>query len=190
MTITLRELAELVEGRLVGDGEITISGAAILRDARRGDITLADNAKLAPQLAGCQASAAVVNAKVVPHALPHIAVDDVHRSFAKILTHLRPQRTNLANGIDPSAHADATAIVAATAYIGPSAQVGPRVILGENVSVGARCVIHGGAHVMAGSHIADDCEIFPNVVLYENTILGPRVVFHAGSVIGAYGFGY
>lgn len=190
MTITLRELADLVDGRLVGDGGVAISGAAILRDAQPGDITLADNPKLAPQLASCQASAAVVNAKVIPQALPHIAVDDVHRSFAKILTHLRPQRTNLASGIDPSAHVDVTAIVAASAYVGPGAQVGPRVILGENVSIGARCTIHGGAHVMAGSHIADDCEIFPNVVLYDNTILGPRVVIHAGSVIGAYGFGY
>lgn len=190
MTITLRELAELVDGRLVGDGEVAISGAAILRDAQDGDITLADNVKLAPQLANCHASAAVVNAQVIPRQIPYIAVDDVHRSFAKILTHLRPGRTNLTSGIDPAAHVDITAIIAPTAYVGPGTTIGPRAIVGDNVSIGARCTIHGGAHVMAGSHLADDCEVFPNVVLYDNTILHPRVVIHAGSVIGAYGFGY
>lgn len=190
MTITLRELAELVDGRLVGDGCVAISGAAILRDARPGDITLADNAKLSPQLASCAASAAVVNSKVQPQALPFIAVDDVHRSFAKILTHLRPARANLASGIDPTAQVDPSAIVSPTAYVGPGARIGPRVILGDNVSIGARTVVHGGAQTMSACHIGDDCEVFPNVVLYENTILGPRVVIHAGSIIGAYGFGY
>ena len=42
MFVTLRELAELVGGRLVGDGELLISGAATIRDARQGEITLAD----------------------------------------------------------------------------------------------------------------------------------------------------
>jgi UDP-3-O-[3-hydroxymyristoyl] glucosamine N-acyltransferase len=190
MTITLREIAQLIDGRLEGDGTLAITGAAILRDAQAGDITLADHPKLAPQLAASRASAAIVSRAFTPSGLPYIAVDNVHRSFAEVLTRLRPQRTNLVSGIDPRAQVDASAIVSSTAYIGPGAQIGPRAIVGDHASIGARTVLHGGVNVMAGCHLADDCEIFPNVVLYENTMLGPRVTIHSGSVIGAYGFGY
>jgi len=190
MTITLREIAQLVDGRLAGDPAVAISGAAIIRDAQPGDITLADHPKLAPQLAASRASAAIVSAKFTPQGLPYIAVNDVHGSFAKVLARLRPQRTNLANGIDRTAEVDVSAIIPESAYVGRGAKIGPRVILGENVLIGAGAVVHGGVHVMAGCHVGDHCELFPNVVLYENTVLGPRVIIHAGSVIGAYGFGY
>ena len=190
MTITLREIAQLVDGRLQGDGALAISGAAIIRDAQPGDITLADNPKLAPLLASSRASAAIVSSSFEPQGLPYIAVDDVHRSFAKVLTHLRPERRNDSNGVDIKAQVDVSAIIAESAYIGPGAKIGPRVILGDNVTIGARSVIHGGVHIMAGSRIGEDCELFPNVVLYESTVLGNRVMIHATSVIGAYGFGY
>lgn len=190
MTITLRDLAQLVGGRLEGDGALSIAGAAIIRDAQPGDITLADHPKLAPQLANSRASAAIVNGNFSPKNLPFIAVDDVHRSFAKVIAHLRPRRTNPTCGIDPRAQVDASAIISPTAYIGPAAHVAARAVIGENARIGARAVIHAGVQVMADCHIGEECELFPNVVLYENTILGPRVTIHAGCVIGAYGFGY
>lgn len=190
MTTTLRELAELVGGRLVGDGDLTITGAAILRDALPGEITLADNARLAPQLAASQASAVIVNQQFAPQGIAHITVADARRSFAQMVTHLRPPRTNLTCGIDPAAIAHPSAFVADTAFVGAGARIGPRAFVGEHASIGAGCVLHGGAQVMAGCQLGDNCELFPNVVLYDNTILGPRVVIHAGAVLGAYGFGY
>jgi UDP-3-O-[3-hydroxymyristoyl] glucosamine N-acyltransferase len=190
MTTTLGELAELVGGRLVGDGDLEISGAAILRDAQAGDITLADHARLAPQLATSQAAAALVSLQFIPQGLPHIVVDDARRAFATIVTRLRSPRTNVICGIDPTAIVDSTAIVAASAFVGPAARIGPRAVIGDHVSIGARSILHGGVQVMQGTRIAEDCELFPNVVLYENTLLGPRVIIHAGSVLGAYGFGY
>jgi UDP-3-O-[3-hydroxymyristoyl] glucosamine N-acyltransferase len=190
MTITLREIAQLVDGRLQGDGGLAISGAAIIRDAQPGDITLADHPKLAPLLESSRASAAIVASSVRPRNIPFVAVDDVHRSFAKVISLLRSPSSNAASGIDPTAQIDISAIVAGSAYVGAGAKIGPRVIVGENATIGARSVIHGGVHIMAGSRLGSDCELFPNVVLYENSMLGDRVVVHAACVIGAYGFGY
>jgi UDP-3-O-[3-hydroxymyristoyl] glucosamine N-acyltransferase len=189
MTITLRELAELVDGRLEGDGSLPISGAAIIRDAFPGDITLADHPKLAPQLAASRAAAAIVGLNFIPDNLPYIAVDDVHGSFARVVQAFRTKYAH-DSGIDPTADVDISAIISPTAEIGPGAKIGPRVIVGDDVTIGAGTVLHGGVHVMAGCRIAENCELFPNVVLYDNTILEDRVVIHAGSVIGAYGFGY
>jgi UDP-3-O-[3-hydroxymyristoyl] glucosamine N-acyltransferase len=190
MTITLREIAQLVGGRLEGDGTLAICGAAIIRDAQPGDITLADNPKLAPQLAASSATAALVSSAFAPIGMPFIAVDDVHGSFAKVLKHLRPERRNEAKGVDRKAEVDVSAILAESTLVGPGAKIGPRVVLGDNVTIGSGAIIHGGVSIMAGCHVGADCELFPNVVLYENTVLGDRVTVHAGSVIGAYGFGY
>ena len=42
MRTTLREIARLVDGRLSGNGDAVITGAATIRDSRPGDITLAE----------------------------------------------------------------------------------------------------------------------------------------------------
>src|SRR5688500_9213308 len=60
MDLALGDLANLVGGQLNGDAFIPISGAAIIRDANSGDITLADKAQLANQLAECRAAAVLV----------------------------------------------------------------------------------------------------------------------------------
>ena len=190
MTITLCQLAQLVEGQLLGDGDLAITGASIIRDAQPGEITLADNSKLAPQLAASRASAAVVTSKFIPSGLPCVVVDDVRAAFVSMLIHLRPPRKNSVTGIHPQAEVDFTAVISPSAYIGPGAKIGPRVIVGENVSIGGGCVLHGGVQIMAGCQLGEDCELLPNVVLYENSVLGQRVLIHAGTVVGAYGFGY
>lgn len=55
MDLALGDIANLVGGQLNGDAAIPISGAAIIRDANVGDITLADKPQLANQLADCRA---------------------------------------------------------------------------------------------------------------------------------------
>lgn len=184
MFVTLRELAELVGGRLVGDAGLLISGAATIRDARPGEITLADRAKLAPQLAQSAASAVIVSEKFTPDGLPHICVPDVHAAFALVVQRFRPQRKPQAAGVSPHA------IVAPTARLAPDVVVHPGAYVADDVEVGPRSVIHSGARVLPGCKLGADVVIFPNVVLYEETIIGDRCLIHAGAVLGAYGFGY
>ena len=50
MQATLAELAALVGGQIVGDGDLVIRGAASLRDAQPGQITLVDRAGEEPSL--------------------------------------------------------------------------------------------------------------------------------------------
>ncbi len=188
--MTLREIADLVQGVLVGDPSLVISGGAILRDAQVGEISLAESAKLVPQVEASQASAVLVNGSYSPHNLPHIVVENVHAAFALVIQKLRPSRVNMKCGIDPTAQIHPTAIVAETAYVGPNVKIGPRVILGENVFLASGVVLHGGVQIMESCQLGENCQLFPNVVLYENTLLGARVILHAGCVLGAYGFGY
>jgi UDP-3-O-[3-hydroxymyristoyl] glucosamine N-acyltransferase len=184
MQATLAELAVLVDGSLLGDGRLLIHGAAALRDAQPGEITLIDGEERNRRLADCRATAVVVPKSFLPGGLAAIQVDDVHRAFSAIVRYFRPGRQEHRTGVSP------LAVVSPTARLAADVQVHPLATIGDDVVIGSRTTIHSGVHVLAGCQIGQDVTIFPNAVLYENTIVGPRCVIHAGAVLGAYGFGY
>jgi UDP-3-O-[3-hydroxymyristoyl] glucosamine N-acyltransferase len=184
MDYVLSDLADLVGGQVNGSGTVPIQDAAIIRDAGHGDITLADSAKLETSLSACKASAVVVPPGFQPAGLPSVTVANVHESFAKIVSALRPPHQDRTSGVSIAAH------VSPCAELAPNVVVHPGVVIGDGVRIGSNSVIHSGVHVMAGCIIGTETIIFPNVVLYESTVIGDRVLIHAGAVIGAYGFGY
>jgi UDP-3-O-[3-hydroxymyristoyl] glucosamine N-acyltransferase len=92
MTAQLGDLASLVAGQLSGDSTIPISGAAVLAQAKAGEITLADSDPFLSQLGNTSASAAIVPRDAQTDALPCIAVENVHNAFATIVEHFRPRR--------------------------------------------------------------------------------------------------
>jgi UDP-3-O-[3-hydroxymyristoyl] glucosamine N-acyltransferase len=184
MSLALSDIARLVDGRLSGDGEVVIDGAATLAVAGPGEITLADSPKFAPQLARCSATAVIVPPTFQPTDRPFITVSDVHGAFAQVVAHFRPPRTTCLPGVSSEAHIDSTARVAEDVHVHPFA------FIGADVEIGRGSIVHSGVRILDGCKIGDHCVLFPNVVLYENTTLGDRVVIHANAVLGAYGFGY
>ncbi len=181
---SLSELARLVNGRVVGDGDLPITGAEVLCEAQPGQITLIDQAEKAARAGATRASAVVVPNSFVPETLPAIQVEDVHAAFTAIVAHFRPARVEPRVGISPSA------IISARAQLGENVDVHPFATIGDDVRIGANSTIHSGVRIMAGCRLADNVTVFPNVVMYENTIVGPRCVIHAGAILGCYGFGY
>jgi UDP-3-O-[3-hydroxymyristoyl] glucosamine N-acyltransferase len=184
MAFSLAQLAQLVDGTLHGDGELILSGAAILRDAQPGEITYCEGHEHARQLQTSAASAVLLPVGMTCERMPYITVDNVAESFTRIVYHYRPARSRRNVGISPAAH------VSRRAQLGEDVQVHPLATIGDDVTIGPRTIIHAGVHIMAGCQIAEDVTIFPGAVLYEDTVVGPRCIIHAGAVLGAYGFGY
>ncbi|MBN2580384.1 MAG: UDP-3-O-(3-hydroxymyristoyl)glucosamine N-acyltransferase [Pirellulales bacterium] len=184
MLATLGELAALVEGQLVGDGGVAITGAASLGDAEPGQITLIDGDDKNHLLQKSRASAVLAPKGYVPDQLPAILVDDVHRAFAIIIVHFHPRRQAARIGVSPLAS------VSPSARIADGVDVHPFAAIGDDVVIESGVTIHSGVTVMAGSKIGRDTVIYPNAVLYEETVVGPRCVIHANAVLGAFGFGY
>ncbi len=184
MQATLGELAALVEGRLLGDENILIQGAASLRDAEPGQITLIDGDGKNHLLQQCRAAAVIAPKNFTSQDFPAILVNDVHRAFAIVVLHFHPQRRKRRIGLSP------LAVISPTAKIAENVDVHPYATIGDDVIIARGSTIHCGVHIMHGSQIGEDVTIFPNAVLYEDTIVGPRCVIHANAVLGAYGFGY
>ena len=184
MQATLAELAALVEGQLIGRGDLVIHGAAPLREAQPGQITLLNGSDKNHNLRRLPGRRRHAPRSYTPNGLPTIHVDDVHQAFTRIVLYFCPPRVRRGSACipwRPSAPRRSSA---------EDVDMHPFATIGDDVVIGRGSTIHSGVHIMAGSQIGADVTIFPNAVLYENTVVGPRCVIHAGAVLGAYGFGY
>jgi UDP-3-O-[3-hydroxymyristoyl] glucosamine N-acyltransferase len=190
MKHTLRDLAEYLGGRVVGDGSVSISSVASLRSADAESIVFVEDAKhLASALASSAAAVIVGNfgagevSVPAPAQKPLLIVSQPRLAFARAAKLLRgsEERTR-------SIHASAS--VPASAQLGKGAAVGPRAVLGEHVKIGDGTAIGAGCVIGDGAEIGAHCRLDANVTLYSGVTLGNRVVVQAGAVLGSEGFGY
>ena len=184
MQLTLKQAAEIVDGKLSGSEHIVVRGTGTISSAREGEVTFADSAKALQKLEHSAAEVVLVPLDLEPEDRAYIQVEDVRETFAKLVAVFRPQRQFARTGIS------AAASVAATAKIANDVDVHAGAYIGEDVVIGEGTTIHANVTVMDGCQIAENVTIFPGAVLYEDTIVGARCILHANVVVGAYGFGY
>ena len=179
----LKDLAEWVDGTVVGDGETEISGVAAIEEAQAGEITFIANPKYLPILSKTNASAVIVSKEVTQADKPLLCVTNPHLAFAKILT-LFLQKPYQPKGIDPSAW------ISPTARLGKDLTLYPFVYIGDRCSIGDRVTLYPGVFVGEDASIGEDSILYPHVSIYSATIIGKRVILHSGVVVGSDGFGY
>jgi UDP-3-O-[3-hydroxymyristoyl] glucosamine N-acyltransferase len=181
--LKLREIAERLECRLEGDGEIEIRRIAGIEDAGDGDLTFFSNPKYAAQLRRTRASGVILSdtAEAAPCAM--LRVEHPYLAFAKAVG-------LFADAAPPPAGVHRLADVAASAVIAPDASVAAFAVVGEDARIGARTVVHAHAIVGSGARIGTDCIVHSRVSIRERVTIGDRVVIQDGAVIGSDGFGF
>jgi UDP-3-O-[3-hydroxymyristoyl] glucosamine N-acyltransferase len=183
MPFTAAEIAQHVQGEVIGDAAITLTGFAAAGNAKPGDLTFAENEVFFARAEQSAATAILVDGIFGPSRKVLIRVGNARIAFAKVLPLFFPE-PKFECGIHP------TAVIAAGAQIDPSAHIGPYCVVGQNVRIGARSILQASDHIDATCQIGDDVHIFPNVTVYPRTQIGHRVRIHAGTIIGSDGFGY
>jgi UDP-3-O-[3-hydroxymyristoyl] glucosamine N-acyltransferase len=183
MKMRVQELAEIVDGRVVGDGGTQIERISELIDADQNEIAYVENEKLFEAAAESKASCLIVKDAARFSGRTVIEVSNPKLAFSLIGAALHPAVRR-----EPAIHP--TAVVAANADIALTAYVGPNVCVGEYARVGAYTRIEAGVVLGANVSVGDDCVLHPNVVLYDGVSIGNRVILHAGVCLGADGFGY
>ena len=179
----LKELAEWVDGTVVGDGEIEISGIAALEEARAGEITFIADPKYLPKLGETKASAIIVSRDVSQGGKPLLCVTNPYLAFVKILT-LFFEKPYQPKGIDSNTW------ISPTAKLGKDLTLYPFVYVGDRSSIGDRVTLYPGVHVGEDAAVGEDSILYPNVSVYPGAVVGKRVILHSGVVIGGDGFGY
>ncbi len=183
MPFTAAEIARRLQGEVLGDSALTLSGFAPADRAQPGDLTFAENETYFARAEASAASAILIAGNLTSQKKVLIRVANARIAFAKVLPLFFPEPAFPA-GVHP------TAIVAASAQIAPSAHIGPQCIVGEKARIGARVVLEGLDYVGDNSQLGDDTRIFPNVSIYARSEIGARVRIHSGTVIGSDGFGF
>ena len=184
MSTTLQKLADLVQGKVLGDPSLVIRAAKSLHEAAEGDITFLEHEKKLGQLHASKASAAIVGPTIPVNGKALIQASDPLAAFIIIVKHLQGKPADTPSGVDPRA------AIHASATIGTEPTIMAFAVIGERTVVGDRCRIHPGVVVGRDCKIGNDVVIHPNVVLYDDVEIGDRCIVHANTVIGSDGFGY
>ncbi len=184
MAKSLRQIAEVVGGRVVGDGATVVARVASVESARVGDLVFVERSGgLERALAGAASAVIAGEFAVGAAGKPLMIVAEPRLAFARVGALLRPRVARMA-GIH------AAAVVAASARMGEGVCVDAGAVIGEEVVVGAGSWIGAGVVLAPGVVVGGDCDVYPRVVVYSGTSLGDRVTVHAGAVLGSDGFGY
>lgn len=186
MEFSAKQIAELIDGVVVGDPDVIINNISKIEEGKPSTITFLSNPKYTNYIYGTKASVVIVNKTFVPEkevSATMILVEDAYYSVAQLMQMYldsQPRKT----GIEEPSFISKTATVGDFPYIGAFAYVGDNVKIGNNVS------IYPNAYVGDNVTIGDDCILYAGVKVYHSCVIGNKCILHAGAVIGSDGFGF
>jgi len=152
--LKLSEVADIINGKVIGDADAIVEGLNELHVVRVGDITFVDHPKYYKKVLESSASYVIINKEVAaPEGKSLILHKAPMDAFNILISYFRPMTPSV-NMINPSAN------------IGEGTIIQPGAFVGNNVKIGDNCIIHA------------------NVSIYDNSIIGDNVIIHSNTVIG------
>ena len=181
------QIAQALDGQLIGDGNIPIDRVAHPADIRGPkDIVLATDKKLLPLLLASQARIAIVSAEaeLEPGLLEACIIVSRPRLALAKLTNLFAEEISVAVGVHPSA------IVEAGAQLGENVAVGAQAYIGAGAIIGANSVIHPQTYIGPHAVIGANALIHAGVRIGARVEIGDRCILHFNASLGADGFSF
>lgn len=187
MQFTAGQIADIINGKVEGDGDVAVSSFGKIEEAQSGQLSFLANPKYEDFLYSTKASIVIINKTLElkqPLSATLVRVQDPYSAFATLLDRYQQIKTQQLTGIQEPVYIHATARKGDNVFIGAFAYIGENVIIGNDVKIFPNTYI--GNNVIIG----DDTIIHPGVKIYHDCILGRNVKIHAGAVIGSDGFGF
>ena len=184
MIYSVNEIANFVDGKVLGSGDISISNIQKIEVAKKGDISFISNSKYLKYLKSTKASAVIIDD--VNHETNNttlIIVKDAYLALAKLIQKFEKKK-KLNKGISDKTEIGVNLQCGNDSYIGSFTNIGDNVTIGGNVTIMNNCSI--GHDVI----ISDNTTIYPSVSIYDSCEIGKNNIIHSGSVIGSDGFGF
>jgi UDP-3-O-[3-hydroxymyristoyl] glucosamine N-acyltransferase len=186
MKFKAQQIADILEGDVIGNPEVGVSKLSKIEEGEKGSLTFLSNPKYNSYLYTTNASVAIVNKSLVLEKevkTTLIKVDDAYKSFSKLLEFYNEAKNNKSGREQPN-------FIAVSSEIGENEYIGAFVYIGENVKIGNNVKIYPNTNIGDNSIIGDNTVIFSGVKIYADTEIGENCKVHSGAVIGADGFGF
>lgn len=186
MEFTAKQIAQFVQGTVVGDENATVSTFAKIEEGTPGSISFLASPKYIHYLYETQSTIVLVDESInveKPITATIIRVKNARDCVARLLQ-LYQSCMPTKKGISEMAFISAEATIGKDVYIGPFAYIGDGSVINDG------CMVYPNAYIGDGVTLGKNCKIYPNVTIYHGCKLGNNVIIHAGSVIGGDGFGF
>lgn len=180
---SLRELADLTGGKVVGNPKLEINGVSEIQSGRSGTITFLSNPKYKKYVNNTAASAIITADKSVLTHFDGVLVDNPQLAFANVLDFFQ-DKPKIVWGIHQSATISDNTNISENVSIGPNCVIEDGVRIKENTVIGANTVL--GRNVVVGAN----CTLHSNIHVYHSCTIGNSCIIFSGTVIGSDGFGY
>jgi len=186
MKFTAQQIAEILNGEIVGNAEVEVNSLAKIEEGKKGDLCFLSNEKYTPHIYTTQATIVIVNTSFTSDteiASTLIKVENAYSSFSQLLEFYNKMKFNEV-GVSKKADIDENCSIGDTVFVGAFTFICGGVTIGKNVKIHPNCYI--GENVTIG----DNTIVYPNVSIYHNCVIGNNNIIHSGVVIGSDGFGF
>ena len=186
MKFTATQIAEILEGEIVGNPNEEVSKLSKIEEGEKGSLTFLSNPKYQPFLYTTKASVTIVNKdfkveKEITTTL--IKVEDAYSAFSKLLAYYHQVKNTKVGREAPHFIADSV-------KIGKDEYIGAFAYIGENVVIGNDVKIYPNVYIGDNVTIGNNCTFFAGVKIHSDTVIGNYCTIDSGSIIGSDGFGF
>ena len=187
MEFSAQQIAMLLGGKIIGDGNRKVSDVGSIDSAKEGQLTFLCDAKYLPYLSSTGASVVLMTDSIAFEGETNatlIRVENARAAMGQLLALVAKAMNPAKQGVEQPSYVSEGVVVPEDAYIGAFAYVGKNVQLGKGVQI--------YPHVYIGDNvrIGDNTILYSGVKVYYNCMVGNDCILHAGVVVGSDGFGF
>jgi len=186
MNFTAGQIADQINGTIVGDRDVDIFNISKIEEGTKGSLTFLANPKYTEFIYSTNASAAIVAEDFEPTEKINttlIKVKDPYSSFTTILELFNKEITSK-KGISEFTVIDKNAIISDSSYIGSFTTIGKDSKISDN------CIIENQVFIGNNVEIGEGTRIYPGVKILDDTKIGKNCIIHSSCSIGSDGFGF
>lgn len=186
MEFTAAQIAEVINGKIIGDKDAIISGVSPIENNETGHLSFVAQERFAEGIENSNFSVLIVSEKFlkdISYKPTIIAVEDAYLSF-QVLMNIYQQSQGNKNGIEEGSH------IHESAQIGDQVYVGAFTYISEKAKIGEGSQIYPQVYIGKGVKIGKNCKIDSGARIYDYCIIGDNCVIHSNTVIGGDGFGF
>ncbi len=187
MRISAQELAQMLNGTIEGNPDITISQPSKIEEGGEGTISFLANAKYEHYAYTTTASILLVSKDFQaskPIAATLIRVEDVYSSIGFLLNKFGAQQNQVDREISPQAS------IHAEAKIGKEVAIGPFVVIQKGAQIADGVILHPQVFIGKNVVIKENTIVYPGAKIHRGSQIGAHCIIHANAVIGSDGFGF
>lgn len=186
MKFTVAQIAEILEGTVVGNPNAEVFKLSKIEEGSEGSLTFLSNPKYLNYIYSTNATATIVNNSFEPEGeitTTLIKVENAYQAFSRLLEYYNQVKL-MKSGIEEPSVISENVTYGDNIYLGSFSYIGKNVIIGNNVKIYPNSFI--GDNVIIG----DNTILFAGVKIYSESVIGSGCIIHSGAIVGSDGFGF